>query len=194
MLMARKDKKCVGADLKKKMMEMQTRNKNDGKKTGKKSISPRRRKSDSERSTSPAGRKKTTKPAKKSTKATKSKNVSKRSNAAKQNPESFSSDSSGDEENALATMCQRVADMQRKKSASKSDDDLNDFIKDDTGYFNNNDLSDSELDYKIQEERGNSIQNNDQVKNQWVIQLICKTDHKEECLVQFVGIEATKHE
>jgi hypothetical protein len=115
MLMARKDKKCVGADLKKKMMEMQTRNKNDGKKTGKKSISPRRRKSDSERSTSPAGRKKTTKPAKKSTKATKSKNVSKRSNAAKQNPESFSSDSSGDEENALATMCQRVADMQRKK-------------------------------------------------------------------------------
>jgi histone H3/H4 len=153
MLMARKDKKGVGADMKKKLREIQARSKNnnkDGKKSGKKSVSPRRRKSDSERSTSPVARKKSPKPAKKSGKLTKSKNASKRSRSSKANPEIFSSDSSGDEEDALAAMCQRVEDMKRRKSASKnSDDDLNDFVEDDTGYFNNKELTDSEIDFQI---------------------------------------------
>jgi histone H3/H4 len=145
LLMSRKDKNGIGADLKRKMKELQDNiNKERGKKSGKKSASPRR-KSNSDRSTSPTvARKKITKVGKSSaskSKTNRSKNKAKR-------PVYSSSSDSGDEEDALEEMRQKVADLDRRKSSARDIGDLNDFIVNDNGYYKDQD-SDSEIDFQF---------------------------------------------
>ena len=160
LLMCRKDKGGIGADMKLKMKEICGRNTNNKgnttmtttkKKAAKKSVSPPpppRRKSNSDRSTSPVVRKKSAKAAGK-TKGTKSK--SKTSRKTPKAPQVYSSSSSDSDEDLLASVVQKAAEIERQKSAQKNrSDDLNDFIVDDNNYYNNNDDdSDDEVDFQL---------------------------------------------
>lgn len=167
LLMSRKDKNGIGADMKRKMKEIQSRSsKERGKK--KKSVSPTRRKSNSDRSTSPAVRKKSPK-----TVAGKKQKITKNKKRKPMESSSSSSSSCGEEGAELNRMCQRVAERERRKSAQKNRNDrsLNDFIDDDNDFFHDK-SSDGEIDFQ------NSAKKKRPVKSNFVKKPVAKAKPK----------------
>ena len=150
LLMSRKDKNGIGADMKLKMKEISARNKGDKtKKAAKKTVGPRR-KSNSDRSTSPVVRKRSSKTTGK-TKSTKSKSKQgKNGRKTQKAPPVYSSSSSDSDEDLLASVVQKVAEIEKQKCAQKNcSDDLDDFIVNDNDYYNRDDESDDEVDFQL---------------------------------------------
>ena len=129
LLMSRKDKNGIGADMKRRMKEIQSKSSKDGGRK-KKSVSPTRKKSNSDKSNSPT-RKKSSK------KAAAGRNAKSTKNKKSHKESSSSSSSSGEEEAELHKMCQRVAERERQKSTQKnrSSEFLDDFIVNDNDFF-----------------------------------------------------------
>lgn len=159
LLMSRKDKNGIGADMKRKMKEIQARTTNEkgSRSKKKKSVSPNRRKSsNSDRSKSPVARKKTNSDRSKSPniiKTGKKTKATKKPKRRKERPKatvysSSSSSSSDDEKAVVASVLQKAARIERNKN--RDDASLNDFIVDDNDYLGRggND-SDSEVDFQL---------------------------------------------
>ena len=154
LLMSRKDKNGISADMKRKMKEIQARTTNEkgSRSKKKKSVSPNRRKSsNSDRSKSPIAGKKTSdrskspnirkKAAGKKTKVTKS--SKRRKERPKATVYSSSSSSSDDEKAMMASVLQKAAEIERNKN--RDNGSLDDFIVDDNNYYD----SDGEVDFQL---------------------------------------------
>eukprot|EP00804_Cyclotella_cryptica_P025567 CCRYP_002806-RA/>CCRYP_002806-RA protein AED:0.38 eAED:0.38 QI:0/-1/0/1/-1/1/1/0/366 len=164
MLLARRDKGGIGAELKQKRREMMARGVGKEKTArggGSNAQKGKGRSAAGKRSLSPSGTGKrgwNTMPNDRvgtmSTGTVGKSNKNTQRNNGRRKPKAAALDSSSsDEEDALLLMQQRVKDMERTKSGNSHDEqedgttDLNDFIVDDNGYFNRDRGSDSEVEF-----------------------------------------------